>query len=110
MPDDMITDAEREVKEREIAEKILKRLTNTLHEVDNVEPLGDLNVPVKDVLATVLALKNILSPDDSVKMLLIIGILYGCKDEYEFMLRLAKTMKDLTQEMNMTNMEITSEE
>jgi hypothetical protein len=106
----MTTDEDREAKEREYAEKLLKRLTETLLDVDSVEPLGDLNVPVKDVLATLVALRGVLSPEDGHKVLLVLGILYGCKDEHEFMLRLAKTMKDMTQEMNMTNMEITSEE
>lgn len=104
MPD--TTTDDREAKEKEYADKLLKRLTE-IPDVENVEPLGDLNVPVKEVLSTILALRHILSLEDTHKMMLIIGILYGCKDEHEFMLRLAKTVKDMA--VSGSDMEITSQ-
>jgi hypothetical protein len=95
---------EMDEKEREIAERLIKSLKKVMEEV-KIEPLGNLNVPIEDVLAVLNVLRQTLSDDEFRKIITVFSVLYHIESDKEFMLRLGKTLTIVPNELNPTKLE-----
>jgi hypothetical protein len=79
--------------EKEIADKLSESLTahaTAEEKIKNAEPLGDLNIPVVDVIDLLASLQHNLKDRDFSLALLIMSLMYGIESEEEFLSRLAK--------------------
>lgn len=77
------------MNDKEIAERLIGSLSKALEET---QPLGDLNVPVNDILEIIYTLYEALEPRDFGLAMLIIAHMYGVDDEETFTKRLAKSI------------------
>lgn len=73
----------------DLAKKLVDELVKQLGEV---EPLGDLNLPINDVLALIASLQQGVDESDFRKIMMVIAMMYDIEDETTFMKRLSKTV------------------
>lgn len=77
----------------EIAEQNMDKILKALLDC---EPLGDLNMPVTDMIALIAVLQENLSMEDYQKVMCVFALMYGMDDDTEFMKRVVKTAMILT--------------